>query len=202
MSDKNWIKLNRKIFSNFLWQDNEPFDKRSAWIDLLMLANHKDHEMWHKGEVIMVKRGDVNRSMNWLAERWHWSFKKVLRFLDALEKAKMVRRNSTSNGTTITIENYNIYQGSGISSDISNDRSGDISNDISSAEVTDTIQERKRINKKEKNDKNGLIKGSLQVRTDHSDILNNPLLCDEAKEKWINIREKAFAYQNRKKVNQ
>ena len=140
--EKNWIKLNRSIHSNWLWQDKEPFDKRSAWIDLLLLANHKDHEIYHSGKVILVKRGDVNRSINQLSERWNWSFKKVLRFLRVLEECGMVRRESTTNGTTITIENYNKFQSSGISNDISNGISDDRSGDIRSAEVVTYIQER------------------------------------------------------------
>lgn len=105
-----WIKLNRKIFENFLWTDGEPFDRRSAWIDLLLLANHKDHTIYHNGKIKTVKRGEVNRSILQLAERWKWSRGKTRRFIDTLVEATMVTRDSTTDGTTLTIVNYDIYQ--------------------------------------------------------------------------------------------
>ena len=105
-----WIKLNRKIFENFLWRNKEPFDKRSAWIDLLLLANHKDHEIVQNGKPKIVKRGEVNRSLLQLAARWNWSRGKVRRFIDVLEANEMCTRNSTTDGTTLTIVNYGNYQ--------------------------------------------------------------------------------------------
>ena len=110
MSHKNWILLNRKIQQNVLWQDDEPFDRRSAWIDLLLLANHSDHVAIINKQFIPVKRGDVNRSILQLAHRWHWSRNKTMRFLETLKRASMVTVKSTTQGTTITIENYNKYQ--------------------------------------------------------------------------------------------
>ena len=105
-----YIKLYRQIFANEIWNDKEPFDRRSAWIDLLLLANHKDHTIIYKGKTIEVKRGQVNRSVYQLAERWNWSRGRVKRFLDLLKKLKMCTTDSTSDGTTITIINYTIYQ--------------------------------------------------------------------------------------------
>lgn len=105
-----WIKLNRKIFENWIWSDSEPFDKRSAWVDLLLLANHKDQKILHNGTETELKRGDVNRSLLQLSRRWGWSRGKTRRFIDALESAKMVSRNSTTDGTTLTIVNYSLYQ--------------------------------------------------------------------------------------------
>lgn len=67
-----WIKLDRAIQDNWLWED-KPFDKGKAWIDLLMLANWKDNKIPFKGEIVTCKRGDVNISITALAERWGWS---------------------------------------------------------------------------------------------------------------------------------
>lgn len=109
--NRGWIRLNRKIMDNFLWQDKEPFDRRSAWIDLLLMANHNDHDVIINGKIYHVKRGQVNRSILYLANRWNWSRGKVLRFLKALSDTSMITTDSTTDGTTITIENYDKYQG-------------------------------------------------------------------------------------------
>ena len=109
-----WIKLDRSLMSNWLWNDKEPFDKRSAWVDLLMMASYSDGKVYKDGKVIENKRGVVNRSLLSLAERWRWDIKKVRRFLKVLESDQMVSVNSTTRGTTITIVNYGVYQSDGI----------------------------------------------------------------------------------------
>ena len=200
-----FFKVDRDIQNHWLWND-KPFSRGQAWIDLLLLATHTDHKGLLDGKIISRKRGEVHVSIVFLAERWGWSRNKVYRYLDLLKSEKMVTTNGTTDGTIITIEKYAFYQG-----DYTRDGTTNGTTDgtaLGTRTEQQTEQGRNTNNKEKKDkecirrDKNGLIKGTLQVRTDHSDILNNPLLCDEAKEKWINIREKAFAYQNRKKVNQ
>lgn len=109
--DNGWIKLHRSLQKHWLWDSTEPFDKRSAWIDLLMLANFTDVKVMRKGELKQRTRGEVNTSMAWLADRWKWDRRTVKRFLDVLQNDGMVSVNSTRDGTTVTIEKYAIYQG-------------------------------------------------------------------------------------------
>ena len=104
-----WIKLDRKITEHFLWED-KPFSKGQAWIDLLLLANHKEHKVPYKGEIVTCKRGEVDRSILWLAKRWGWSRSKVRDFLHTLEADQMVVLKATTHRTTVTIENYAFYQ--------------------------------------------------------------------------------------------
>lgn len=188
MSDKNWIKLNRKILGNVIWQDKEPFDKRSAWIDLLMLANHADHDIIQNGKIIHVKRGDVNRSILQLASRWSWSRNKVVRFLDLLDEARMIARVSTTDGTTLTIVNYAKYQGEratvGATVETTVETRVGATVEQGSKQGSEHIQERKEYKKKVNN-------VSLRVPETYDDILNNPLLSEEAKTKFMEIRKKA-----------
>lgn len=107
-----WIKLDRKLLAHDLWT-RKPFSYGQAWVDLLLLANHKEHKMPYKGEMIVCQRGEVNRSISWLAERWGWSRKKARNFLNILESDEMVSTKVSTNCTTITIENYAFYQDSG-----------------------------------------------------------------------------------------
>ena len=104
-----WIKLDRKITEHFLWED-KPFSKGQAWIDLLLLANHKEHKVPYKGEIVTCRRGEVDRSISWLAKRWGWSRSKVRDFLHTLEADQMVVLKATTHRTTITVENYAFYQ--------------------------------------------------------------------------------------------
>ena len=106
-----YIKLYRDIMDSDIWKLKEPFDYRSAWIDLLLLASHKDHDIFSKGKLIKSERGQVNRSLQQLADRWNWKSRgRVKRFLAELEAAQMVNTKCTSNGTVITIENYSKWQ--------------------------------------------------------------------------------------------
>lgn len=105
-----YIKLFRDIEQNDIWNDDEPFDYRSAWIDLLLLASHKDHYIIKNGQAIESKRGQVNRSIKQLAVKWGWSRDKVKRFLEMLKKLKMVSTDKSTLGHVITIENYSKWQ--------------------------------------------------------------------------------------------
>lgn len=110
MSDKGWITVHRKIQECWIWEKDEPFDWRSAWIDLLLLANHADKKKMVDGELITIKRGQRLTSIRWLAERWKWSRTKVTKFLDTLEQDGMLTRKSDTKKTLLTIENYGFYQ--------------------------------------------------------------------------------------------
>ena len=110
MSDKGWIKTYRKIQDCWIWLEKEPFDKRSAWIDLLLTANHEDAKIRFNGEFITVKKGQIVTSIRKLSEKWHWSLDKVSRFLRLIESDKMIKRDSDKFRTLIIIENYELYQ--------------------------------------------------------------------------------------------
>ena len=107
---EGWIKLHRKIQECWIWNIDKPFDERSAWIDLILSANHKDVKIQFNGELIIVKRGQFLTSVRKLSDRWKWNKDKVLRFLKLLESDKMIVRNSDRFRTLITIENYGLYQ--------------------------------------------------------------------------------------------
>ena len=108
MATQGWIPVNRQLQEHWLWKD-KPFSKGQAWIDLLMLANHEDKKIPYKGEIITCERGTVNLSVSLLASRWGWSRDKTRNFLKLLESDEMVVVNATTHRTTITIENYALY---------------------------------------------------------------------------------------------
>lgn len=123
MDNGYWIRIYRKIRETAIWNNNEPFDYRSAWIDLIMEANVKPNTFVYKGQTIKVKRGEYYTSIRKLSLRWHWSKDKVNRFLKILIKLDMVRKhNEVRCATLLTIVNYDDYQ---YSTDSNKDRNKD-----------------------------------------------------------------------------
>lgn len=106
---EGWIAIDRKIQDHWLWK-SFPFSYGQAWIDLLLLANHEATKIPYKGEMIVCERGTVNRSIKYLADRWHWDRKTTRKFLLLLERDEMVITKATRHRTTITIVNYDNFQ--------------------------------------------------------------------------------------------
>lgn len=112
LGDVGYVAIFRQIFDHWVWQE-KPFSKGQAWIDLLLLANHSDHKKPKGDKIITYRRGDVNRSVLFLADRWGWDRKTVKRFLRVLEADNMIVIKGTTQGTTLTIVNYDFWQKSG-----------------------------------------------------------------------------------------
>jgi len=143
--DKGWIKLHRKIQDSWIWEEKEPYDKRSAWVDLLLSVNHADKKLLFNGEVITVERGQILTSIRALSNRWQWSINKVYRFLKLLEGDGMLRRESDSNRTLLTVVNYEIYQGAGYT----DENSGGNTKETAADTGSETKQEEKKEKKEE-----------------------------------------------------
>ena len=87
---QGWISLYRKIRESEIWCGKEPFDKRSAWIDLLLSANHEDKNIIFGSTVTPIKKGSFITSELKLSERWKWSRHKVDDYLKLLKKLNMI----------------------------------------------------------------------------------------------------------------
>lgn len=146
MSKQGYIKLYRQIQDCWVWELPGPFDERSAWIDLLMSANHDDHKTMFDGQLIVVKRGQWITSVRKLADRWRWGNQKTLKFLRALEEDGMIDRDANSRRTLITIANYEKFQGS--------DNGSGTLNGTLNGTVPEHCSTTNKNSKNEKNDKN------------------------------------------------
>ena len=80
-----WIALHRSLLDHWLWKD-KPFSNGQAWIDLILLANHKDVKEYVNGSLKTFKKGTVNRSIESISHRWGWNRKKTRKFLNAARK--------------------------------------------------------------------------------------------------------------------
>ena len=110
-TDKGYIKVYRDIRDHWIWTDEEePFSRGQAWIDLIMMVNHNDKDVLFNGRLIHVEKGCRITSLRRLSERWKWSIHKVSDFLNLLEKEGMISQVRDSKKTLITLINYGVYQ--------------------------------------------------------------------------------------------
>lgn len=112
--DKGWIKLNRQVQDHWIWKNHE---YAYAWIDLLLSVNRANTKILVDNELMVIKRGQMLTSVYKLSQRWGWSRKRTYKFILALEKDGMLRKNSTTRYTIITIVNYGKYQDKGTTND-------------------------------------------------------------------------------------
>jgi len=105
-----WVSIHRQIWDNYEIWDDKPFSKGQAWIDLILLANHKDNEAIIDKKLVIVKRGQHITSLRKLGARWGWSRTKISDFLNALQSMDMLKIESDTKKTVLTIANYNKYQ--------------------------------------------------------------------------------------------
>ena len=112
--ERGYISIWRKLQDSEMWKER-PFTKGQAWVDLLLLANHKDGGYWTRGIWIEVKRGECGWSQIKLAERWGWSRGKVRRFLNWLKKEDAIKEKTVQHNnyltTIIILVNYDTHQG-------------------------------------------------------------------------------------------
>lgn len=139
-----WIKLHRDLLDHAVWV-KEPFTDGQAWVDLLLLANHKESWCSERGIRLIVPRGCVCRSERALEARWRWSRGKVRRFIQFLVQQNMVTIVQQKLNVThyIHIVNYEKHQGD----DTTDDTTSGTTDSTTDGPQTDQY-------KNDKNDKN------------------------------------------------
>ena len=119
MANRGYIKLPRDITESSYYF-SEQFTKTQAWIDLLILANYQDTTAHIRGVKIVVKRGQVCRSITELAKRWKWSRNRVMRFTEGLVDAERLHVQKLPIVNVYTIRDYEEYQGNGAANEATN----------------------------------------------------------------------------------
>lgn len=106
-----WIKLYRSIMDSDLWVRGGKFDRRSAWVYLLLQANHKDGRALIGNTFVPVARGSFITSEVELAKKWRWGRTAVRNLLELLEREEMVSIiRVPGKYTKIVVTNYDKYQ--------------------------------------------------------------------------------------------
>ena len=119
MVNKGFIKLPRHIIEDSHYF-SEPFTRTQAWVDLIILANYQDTTALVRGVKIVVKRGQVCRSITELAKRWKWSRNRVMRFTEGLVDAERLHVQKLPIVNVYTIRDYEEYQGNGATDEATN----------------------------------------------------------------------------------
>lgn len=156
-----FILLHRKIIDN-PYYFSEPFTRSQAWVDLLLIANHKKGIFYKRGIRVEVQRGQIGYDSTTLAKRWQWSRGKVNRFLSELENDKQIVQQKTNITTLISICNYDIYQ----TSSTANSTTDSTASSTADGQQTDTNKEG--LN----NDKNDKIKIRGEIKISPPPTLN------------------------------
>lgn len=146
-----WIKLSRSLLEHEIWLC-EKFTKGQAWVDLLLMTNHKDAKIVISGSIETVKRGSLITSISKLSDRWKWNRRTVRRWLDKCSSNGMLTvKTCAGKCTVITIENYEKWQGS-VEESAQESAQDDAQDDAQ--ESNRSVHSRVHINKNIKNVKN------------------------------------------------
>ena len=176
---RGYIKLFRCIRDNELWND-KPFDRARAWVDLILIANHKPGRIRRRGILVEVRAGEVGYSLRELADSWGWSLGKVQRFIDELKNDTQIDTRIDTENVTVTtliaITNYKLYQYSDTETGTESDT------EVSTETGTETIR-------KQVQNKNGKKESNIFVTPSLLEIMD---YCQERKncvdpEKWFNF---------------
>lgn len=111
MEKIGYIKLHRKSFDNFLYNENRAATKREAWEDILCMVNFADSEVLIGGQIYTCKRGQSLMSLESWGRIFKWDKSKVRRFFNLLLSASMIELENIHKTTRLTVCNYDIYQG-------------------------------------------------------------------------------------------
>jgi hypothetical protein len=93
------------------WNSPEPFDARSARIDLLIQARFADGPYATSRGVEQLQRGELVGSLRYWGARWKWPKSKVERFLKrCIADGFLSRQRAGHHGDVYLVVNYERYQ--------------------------------------------------------------------------------------------
>lgn len=147
---KGYIPLYRSIQDHWLWNNDEPFSKGQAWIDLLLSVNHEEKRIMINNTMVTIKPGQRWTSLRTLAATWNWSKDRVSRYIKLLKSDGMIETDETSCGTLLTIVNWECYS---IGQDSKRDTNKDTHKDTGKDTDKDTGKDKTIIYKNDNNDK-------------------------------------------------
>jgi len=105
-----WIRLDRAIQDNFLWQEPEAL---KLWLYLLMAASLTDKATAFNGQMLNIKRGQLVFGLNAASARLNISIRRLRKYLNWFETDDMIDKQITNKFSIISITNYSQYQDTG-----------------------------------------------------------------------------------------
>lgn len=122
-----WIKVPRDFTDSPVWTTNEPFGIRDAYIDLMFMANYEAKQFLpkHSKKVLTIHEGEILTSFDHLAERWGWTKRKVVGYIERLESTGMIQRKSYNFGTVLSLAPSGFLGFDGTANDTANGTTND-----------------------------------------------------------------------------
>ena len=108
--NKGFISLHRKILESPLVKMSIKKSYFEAFILLLMKCNYRDKKVLIGARAFEVKRGSCITSQKKLMLEFNWGISRLRNFLELYEKEGMIKVESFSTHTYLTISNYDTYQ--------------------------------------------------------------------------------------------
>lgn len=110
---KGYIKLYRSFFDSKMWQADQTFSEREAWIDLIQSARFEASPILSRIGSCEVQwgRGQYPASVRFLSKKWGRSFQWVRTFLFKLKRDGMITIDGSQGVNVITLTNYDKYNG-------------------------------------------------------------------------------------------
>jgi hypothetical protein len=109
----NFLPINRKLFSHWLWTEKRSYSNAEAFLWLIKEARFEAAVATELigGKMVHWNRGELPASLRYLADSWGWEKNRVDRFLKILEKEKMISRRLDQGQTIIRLINYDAHNG-------------------------------------------------------------------------------------------
>ena len=148
---QGWVHLHRSFMDHWLY-GKKPFCDAMAWVDLILLANHESNKFYVDGDVVNIERGQTFTSYRSLSNRWGWGAPRIKKFLELLEREKMLEVKTFKNGTLLTLVNYEVYQDTRNANVTQTERNRNVT--VTQTERNRNVTVTKQECKNEKNDKN------------------------------------------------
>ena len=103
------FSIDRKLIDHPLVGIENP-KKMAAWIWMLSEARWKDSEIFIKGKMVILKRGQLSCSYRFMANRVKMSIQEIRTFLKQLKTNTLINIENNTGQNIITICNYDTYQ--------------------------------------------------------------------------------------------
>ena len=109
MDPDAFVRLNRRFFNHYLWEERRVFSRAEAFLDLIRSAAFEEGKRMVKGILVNVPRGGIVASERFLSDRWMWSRTKVRAFLDMLQSDSMIVLQKDQENTIVILCKYDTY---------------------------------------------------------------------------------------------
>ena len=110
------VNISRDLFDHPAFKA-APFSEREAWLWIIMEASWRPRQKRIGHIVVEVGRGQLAASIRFMAEAWGWTAAKVQRYVERLKKLEMIRVETDTGLTFLTVCNYDKFQAQAKASD-------------------------------------------------------------------------------------